>query len=199
MSWPSSFSTPDLVGHAFGPRSQEIKDVYADLDRTIGRLLDALDDAVGRDNYVVGLSADHGVTDIPEQIVAAGGTGGRIGSAAVTRTVEEAAAKALGPGRYVARVNSNDIYFAPGRYAQLTAAPDALAAVVKALSTIASVAAKVFTSAELLQCRQHVVEQPAAAGRRTRVCPGSQRRHRDRAEVRLDFFRHRHDPWHREP
>ena len=44
-----SFSTPDLVGHAFGPRSQEIQDIYAQLDRTIGTLFDRLDALVGRD------------------------------------------------------------------------------------------------------------------------------------------------------
>ena len=29
-----SFSTPDLVGHAFGPRSHEVQDIYAHLDKT---------------------------------------------------------------------------------------------------------------------------------------------------------------------
>src|SRR4029077_7732057 len=44
-----SFSTPDLVGHAFGPRSHEVQDIYAHLDRTLGALFDALDAQVGKD------------------------------------------------------------------------------------------------------------------------------------------------------
>lgn len=143
-----SFSSPDLVGHAFGPRSQEVQDMYARLDHTIGKLLDALDDTLGRDNYVVGLSADHGVTEIPEQIVAAGRDGGRLTGLSVSRMVEEVAAGALGPGRYVARVNGNDIYFAPGQYDALVAKPEALRAVVGAVSGISSVA-RVFTKAEM--------------------------------------------------
>jgi hypothetical protein len=145
-----SFSTPDLLGHGFGPRSQEMQDIYAHLDRTNGRLLEALDQAVGRDNYVVGLSADHGVMEIPEQILAAGHDGGRTSSAAVANVVEQAASAALGPGRYVARANWNDIYLAPGQYAALAAKPDALAAVLKAVSAIPSVAA-VYTSDQLRQ------------------------------------------------
>ncbi|MCA1650030.1 MAG: alkaline phosphatase family protein [Acidobacteria bacterium] len=62
-----SFSTLDVVGHGFGPRSHEVQDVLVRLDFTIGRLMQALDERVGRQNYVLGLSGDHGVAEIPEQ------------------------------------------------------------------------------------------------------------------------------------
>src|SRR5574342_34332 len=73
-----SFSTPDLVGHAFGPDSQEVQDIYAQLDRTIGTLLTQLDRRVGRGEYVVALTGDHGVNRLPEQLAAAGKGGGRL-------------------------------------------------------------------------------------------------------------------------
>ena len=41
---------------------------YENLDRTLGTLFDRLDRLVGADQYVVALSADHGVTEIPEQL-----------------------------------------------------------------------------------------------------------------------------------
>ena len=56
-----SFSSPDLVGHAYGPHSQEIQDMYAHLDGSIGGLLNALDRIVGPGQYALALSADHGV------------------------------------------------------------------------------------------------------------------------------------------
>src|SRR5262249_37580878 len=59
-----SFSSPDPVGHAFGPRSHEIQDMYARLDTTLGTLLDALGAKVGKDRGVAALTADHGVTPI---------------------------------------------------------------------------------------------------------------------------------------
>jgi hypothetical protein len=55
-----SFSSPDYVGHAFGPRSWEIQDVLAQLDRDLGVFFAHLDQKVGRGTYVVALTADHG-------------------------------------------------------------------------------------------------------------------------------------------
>ncbi|MCU0468338.1 MAG: alkaline phosphatase family protein [Arcicella sp.] len=60
-----SFSSPDYVGHAFGPNSIEIEDTYLRLDRDIAEILQNLDATLGKDNYLVFLSADHGVADVP--------------------------------------------------------------------------------------------------------------------------------------
>lgn len=126
-----SFSTPDLVGHAFGPHSQEIRDIYAHLDRSIGMLLDRLDALVGRNQYVVGLTSDHGVTDIPEQLQKAGQDGGRLNATRLYDAVERVAQAAAGPGSYLARMTGNDVYFRPGMYDRLAAAPAALSAVIR--------------------------------------------------------------------
>ncbi len=127
-----SFSSPDLVGHAFGPRSQEIRDMFVRLDRTIGGLLDALDMLVGADQYVLALSADHGVAEIPEQLQAEGRDGGRIDAAGIVTAIERAAQTLLGPGRAVARMVTNDIYFRPDAFEKLSASPSTLKAVIKA-------------------------------------------------------------------
>ncbi|MES2797440.1 MAG: alkaline phosphatase PafA [Bacteroidota bacterium] len=60
-----SFSSPDYVGHAFGPNSIEVEDVYLRLDKDIEEILNALDYKLGKNNYLVFLSADHGVADVP--------------------------------------------------------------------------------------------------------------------------------------
>jgi predicted AlkP superfamily pyrophosphatase or phosphodiesterase len=143
-----SFSSPDLVGHAFGPRSQEVQDMYAHLDRTIGTLLDRLDVLVGRDEYVVGLTADHGVTPIPEQLLEAGENAGRLNVAGMIEAVEERVRAALGPGKYVPAMSGNDLYFEPGVYAALRAKPGALDAVVAALASRPGVA-RVFRGEQL--------------------------------------------------
>jgi arylsulfatase A-like enzyme len=61
-----SFSAADYVGHDHGPNSREYVDVLLRLDRTLGELLDFVDEWVGLDNTIVGLSADHGVVPVPE-------------------------------------------------------------------------------------------------------------------------------------
>ncbi|MCG9793366.1 alkaline phosphatase PafA [Flavobacterium algicola] len=54
-----SFSSTDYVGHILGPRSMELQDTYLRLDETIAEFLKYLDKNVGKDNYLLFLTADH--------------------------------------------------------------------------------------------------------------------------------------------
>lgn len=63
-----SYSTPDIFGHAVGPRSVELQDMYMRLDRNLEDLLKTLDKEVGVGNYTVFLSADHAVADVPQYL-----------------------------------------------------------------------------------------------------------------------------------
>jgi predicted AlkP superfamily pyrophosphatase or phosphodiesterase len=60
-----SFSSPDYVGHAFGPNSWEQLDDYIRLDNELGKFFDFLDATIGKGQYTVFLTADHGVAHIP--------------------------------------------------------------------------------------------------------------------------------------
>lgn len=60
-----SYSSTDYVGHAFGPNSMEIEDVYLRLDLELGGFFDFLDKNVGEGKYLVFLSADHGASHVP--------------------------------------------------------------------------------------------------------------------------------------
>ncbi len=60
-----SISTPDYIGHAFGPNSIEVEDTYLRLDRDVADFLTYLDKTVGKGNYLFFLTADHGVAHIP--------------------------------------------------------------------------------------------------------------------------------------
>ena len=54
-----SFSSTDYIGHDIGPRSIELQDTYLRLDQTMAAFLTYLDKTVGKDNYVLFLTADH--------------------------------------------------------------------------------------------------------------------------------------------
>ena len=60
-----SFSSPDYVGHSFGPNSIEVEDTYLRLDKDLGDLFAYLDTKVGKGQYLVFLSADHAVAHVP--------------------------------------------------------------------------------------------------------------------------------------
>jgi predicted AlkP superfamily pyrophosphatase or phosphodiesterase len=61
-----SFSSPDYIGHSFGPNSIEAEDGFLRLDKELGDLLVFLDQKVGKGKYTVFLTADHGVLQVPE-------------------------------------------------------------------------------------------------------------------------------------
>lgn len=60
-----SFSAVDAIGHQFGPNSIESEDNLLELDKTLTKLLKAIDKQVGLDNTLIILTADHGVSDGP--------------------------------------------------------------------------------------------------------------------------------------
>jgi predicted AlkP superfamily pyrophosphatase or phosphodiesterase len=67
-----SFSSTDYVGHVFGPSSLEAEDNMLRLDRTLARLLAAVEKQVGLDNTLIVLSADHGGPDTPGYLATLG-------------------------------------------------------------------------------------------------------------------------------
>ena len=143
-----SYSSPDYVGHAFGPRSWEIQDVLVRLDGDLADLFAHLDKVAGRGNYVVALSADHGVVPIPEDMETTGVDAGRLHLPEVQARIE----KALEPLNFakpaVARITGSDIYFAPGVYDRLRTDASAMNVVLDAIKGVPGVA-EVFRAEEL--------------------------------------------------
>lgn len=143
-----SFSSVDYVAHAFGPRSWEVQDELVRLDRDLASFFAHLDKAVGRGNYIVALSADHGGAPIPEDLQKTGVDAGWLNLAEVKERIE----KALEPLNYakpaVAEVGSSDVYFTLGTYDKLKADPVAMHAVIDAIESVPGVA-NVYRAEEL--------------------------------------------------
>lgn len=60
-----SFSSTDYVGHRFGNYSLEIEDTYIRFDRMLADFLSFLDQQIGEGNYLLFITADHGVAPTP--------------------------------------------------------------------------------------------------------------------------------------
>jgi predicted AlkP superfamily pyrophosphatase or phosphodiesterase len=114
-----SYSSVDYVGHAFGPRSREIQDILIRLDKDLAELFAHLDQKVGRGNYVVALSADHGVVPTPEDMQKTGADAGVLRLAELQEKMEKVLTGAGYPSPAIARIAGSDIYFSPGIYDRL--------------------------------------------------------------------------------
>lgn len=55
-----NLASTDYAGHKFGPNSIEVEDVYLRLDQDLAEFFNYLDSKVGKGEYTVFLSADHG-------------------------------------------------------------------------------------------------------------------------------------------
>ena len=72
-----SFSSTDLIGHKYGTHCQLMQDIFVDLDKRLADLMAYLDKTVGKGQYLLFLSADHGAANninmLSEHKIAAGG------------------------------------------------------------------------------------------------------------------------------
>ncbi|HWZ99953.1 MAG TPA: alkaline phosphatase family protein [Candidatus Dormibacteraeota bacterium] len=144
-----SYSTPDYVGHAFGPRSWEIQDTYVRLDKDLGELFAHLDAKVGAENYVVALSADHGVVPVPEDMQKSGTNAGVLHMPDVQQKIEDTLKTSNYAAPAVAQIASTDLYFTTGTYDKLKTDPAAMKAVLDAIRSVPGVA-DVYRAEELV-------------------------------------------------
>ncbi|RFZ81386.1 alkaline phosphatase family protein [Mucilaginibacter terrenus] len=64
-----SLSSTDYIGHQFGPNSIEVEDTYLRLDKDLSAFFTFLDSKLGKGNYSVFLSADHGAAHNPNFLI----------------------------------------------------------------------------------------------------------------------------------
>ncbi|TKT91886.1 alkaline phosphatase PafA [Dyadobacter frigoris] len=96
-----SFSSPDRIGHAFGPTSVEQEDNYLKLDMEFAEMLTFLDGWVGKGNYTVFLTADHGGADVPAFWKEHKLPAGLLDAVKIDETVKKSLADAFGKGDFV--------------------------------------------------------------------------------------------------
>lgn len=80
-----SVSSTDALSHTYGTRRPEVKEAYLQLDHDLAQFLTALDNQVGKGNYLLFLSADHGGAHNPNEMKAHRIPGGGYDAGAVRR------------------------------------------------------------------------------------------------------------------
>lgn len=64
-----SLSSTDYIGHLYGPNSVEVEDTYLRLDQDLANFFDYLDTKMGKNNYTIFLTADHGAAHNPNYLI----------------------------------------------------------------------------------------------------------------------------------
>ena len=107
-----SFSSTDYIGHAFGPNSIEAEDTYLRFDNMLAGFIDYLDNTIGKGQYTVFLTADHGVAHVPgfedEEAHTPAGT---VRDSAIKATLNDTLEKMFGIKKGIEEVNNYQVYF----------------------------------------------------------------------------------------
>ncbi len=114
-----SYSSPDYIGHNFGVNSKEIEDVYIRLDKEIERLLNELDAKVGKGNYTVFLTADHGAVDVPAYLQSIHVPADYFDSAVFRTQIKEYVTKKYGSSDLIESISNNQIFLNRSKIALL--------------------------------------------------------------------------------
>jgi predicted AlkP superfamily pyrophosphatase or phosphodiesterase len=96
-----SLSSHDYINHGFSAESRISHDHLLHLDRHLERFFRDLDATVGKDRYVVVLTADHGFMPAPEVSQAQGREAGRLSSSQLIARLNAGLAPRFGEGRWV--------------------------------------------------------------------------------------------------
>jgi predicted AlkP superfamily pyrophosphatase or phosphodiesterase len=105
-----SFSSPDIIGHYYGPMSVEVEDTYLRLDRDLAELLRFIDNWVGKDNALVFLTADHGAVEVPQYLSDNHIPAGYFSEKDAADTIRKALQKKYGDGELLLTVSNYQVF-----------------------------------------------------------------------------------------
>ncbi len=106
-----SYSSTDYVGHNFGVNSKEVQDTYLRLDKNIAQLLQYLDKTVGKDQYIVFLTADHAAVDVPAYLDSLKIPAGYFDSRSFRNKIDSLVQKEYGNKNLIKNISNNQLFF----------------------------------------------------------------------------------------
>ena len=105
-----SFSSTDYVGHMFGTNAIELQDTYLRLDRDLADFLNYLDKHVGKNNYLLFLTADHGAASNPIYNQDHHLPGADFNTDTLFRSLALFLEREYGPGKFLSYTNAHQVY-----------------------------------------------------------------------------------------
>ncbi|MFZ9388629.1 MAG: alkaline phosphatase PafA [Chitinophagaceae bacterium] len=105
-----SLSSPDYLGHRFGPNSLEMEDCYLRLDRDLAGFFHSLDSLYGKNNYLMFLTADHGSPQISAFLAENHYPAGTLNANKVAIDLNNACAQQFGSSALVKKIYDYDLY-----------------------------------------------------------------------------------------
>lgn len=146
-----SYSATDYVGHNFGVNSKEVEDMYVRLDLDLERLLNALDEKVGKGNYTVFLTADHGAVNVPAYLSDRKIPAGYFDNRAFAEALDQELAAQYGEVDLIENISNFQVFFNYENLEKGEIEPEVLQKKIAHFALQYEAVNKVYTRAELNQ------------------------------------------------
>ena len=105
-----SFSSPDYIGHRFGPSAVELEDNYLRLDRELEKFFNYLDKEYGKDEYLVFLTADHAVADIVDYMLSENVPAGNFNTRFILTQMRGFSILKYGEGNWISSFTNEQVF-----------------------------------------------------------------------------------------
>ncbi len=105
-----SFTANERIGNLYGPLSVETEDMVLRLDKDIAHLLEFLEKNIGKENFLVFLTAEHGVLHIPKYLMDNKIPGGYFNSAGAISLLKSYMNNLYGKGDWIKQYHGQQIY-----------------------------------------------------------------------------------------
>ncbi|RNI32531.1 alkaline phosphatase family protein [Rufibacter immobilis] len=109
-----SFSTPDYIGHQYGPDAIEVEDNYLRLDQEMADLLKFIDGYLGKENVLIFLTADHGGAHNPTYLQQLRIPAGTINNSVITDSLKKHLNQRFGKAEWVIKSTNQQVYLNHG-------------------------------------------------------------------------------------
>ncbi len=105
-----SFSSTDYVGHMYGTSAVELEDTYLRMDLEIEKFLNFLDKNIGKDNYFLFLTSDHGAAQNPDYLSSEKIPGEFISDYGISDSIRAFMTRTYFDPKFIMEVSSSAVY-----------------------------------------------------------------------------------------
>ncbi len=144
-----SFSSPDYIGHNFGVNAKEIQDNYIRLDLEIAQLLEYLDTHIGKGEYTLFLTADHGAIHVPNYLKDQKIPAGYVSSSDLKKRLKNYLGEAHANVNLIENISNNQLFLNHELIQEKNIDALALAEDIKAFLLAQPEISRVFTRSEI--------------------------------------------------
>lgn len=64
-----NYTVSENIGRLYGPQSIEVQDLFLRLDADLGHLIEVIEETVGKNNALIYLTSNHGVSETPQYLI----------------------------------------------------------------------------------------------------------------------------------